>query len=138
MGVAPRRLTAARDLREDLCGDLAQLAARLDQVVTQDIYRADQRATEQHIGQVEAGLVGLRSEHDQITERGEGQRREDQAVAAAIRRLVISSFVAPLLLMALQLWLLSRAPRSRRCQQVHGASWGAGRFEYESGDTTCW
>ncbi|WP_433547154.1 hypothetical protein ACQPZG_20275 [Streptomyces sp. CA-294286] len=98
---------AVSQLREDLRGDLAQLAARLDQVVTQDVYRADQRATEQRIGQVEAGLAGLRSEHDQITERGEGQRREDQAAAAATRRLVISSFVAPLLLMALQLWLLS-------------------------------
>ncbi|MFF0740530.1 hypothetical protein ACFYVL_09015 [Streptomyces sp. NPDC004111] len=96
---------AVSQLREDLRGDLAQLAARLDQVVTQDVYRADQRATEQRIGQVEAGLAGLRSEHDQSTERGELQRREDQA--AATRRLVISSFVAPLLLMALQLWLLS-------------------------------
>ncbi|MER7514471.1 hypothetical protein ABTX82_40075 [Streptomyces lavendulae] len=95
-------------LREDLRGDLAHLAARLDQVVTQDVYRADQRAAEQRIGQLEASLASLRGEHDQITERTEQQRREDQAQAAATRRLVISSFVAPLLLMAVQLWLVSR------------------------------
>ncbi|MFE4869561.1 hypothetical protein [Streptomyces sp. NPDC056682] len=99
---------AVSQLREDLRGDLAQLAARLDQVVTQDVYRADQRATEQRMGQVEAGLAGLRGEHDQIAERAEQQRREDQAQAAATRRLVISSFVSPLLLMAVQLWLVSR------------------------------
>ncbi|MDJ0383171.1 hypothetical protein [Streptomyces sp. G-G2] len=99
---------AVSQLREDLRGDLAHLAARLDQVVTQDVYRADQRATEQRIGQVEAALAGLRGEHDQITERGDQQRREDQAQAAATRRLVVSSFVAPLLLIAVQLWLVSR------------------------------
>ncbi|MFJ8314066.1 MULTISPECIES: hypothetical protein, partial [unclassified Streptomyces] len=92
---------AVSQLREDLRGDLAQLAARLDQVVTQDVYRADQRATEQRIGQVEAALAGLRGEHDQITERADQQRREDQAQAAATRRLVISSFVSPLLLLTL-------------------------------------
>jgi hypothetical protein len=99
---------AVSQLREDLRGELAQLAARLDQVVTQDVYRADQRATEQRIGQVEAALAGLRGEHDQITERADQQRREDQAQATATRRLVISSFVSPLLLMAVQLWLVSR------------------------------
>ncbi|MFF0747097.1 hypothetical protein ACFYVL_42605 [Streptomyces sp. NPDC004111] len=69
-------------------------------MVTQDVYRADQRATEQRIGQVEAGLAGLRNEHDQTTEQGEQLRREDQAASAATRRLVISSLVAPTLLMA--------------------------------------
>ncbi|MGX1668630.1 hypothetical protein [Streptomyces sp. NPDC055400] len=99
---------AVSQLREDLRGDLAQLAARLDQVVTQDVYRADQRAVDQRISQIEAGLAGLRSEHDQSLDRAEQQRREDQVQAAATRRLVISSFVAPLLLMALQLWIVSR------------------------------
>lgn len=99
---------AVSQLREDLRGDLAQLAARLDQVVTQDVYRADQRALNQRISQLEAGLSGLRGEHDQGLDRSEQQRREDQAQAAATRRLVISSFVAPLLLMAVQLWIVSR------------------------------
>ncbi|MEU4999362.1 hypothetical protein [Streptomyces sp. NPDC021622] len=99
---------AVSQLREDLRGDLAQLAARLDQVVTEDVYRADQRAVDQRISQIEAGLAGLRGEHDQATERAEQQRREDQAQAMATRRLVFSSFVSPVLLMALQLWLASR------------------------------
>ncbi|WP_159393189.1 hypothetical protein [Streptomyces rimosus] len=47
---------AVSQLREDLRGDLAQLAARLDHVVTENVYRADQRVIEQRIGQVEAGL----------------------------------------------------------------------------------
>ena len=99
---------AVSQLREDLRGDLAQLAARLDQVVTQDVYRADQRAVDQRISQIESGLAGLRGEHDQGLERAEQQHREDQAQAAATRRLVLSSFVAPLLLMAVQLWVVSR------------------------------
>ncbi|MFG2143687.1 hypothetical protein ACGFRG_05740 [Streptomyces sp. NPDC048696] len=99
---------AVSQLREDLRGDLAQLAARLDQVVTQDVYRADQRTIEQRIGQVETGLVSLRGECEQITERVEQQRREDQAQVVATRRLVLSSFVAPLLVMVVQLWLASR------------------------------
>ncbi|EST27387.1 hypothetical protein ACWDBP_44380 [Streptomyces sp. NPDC001233] len=99
---------AVSQLREDLRGDLARLAARLDHVVTEDVYRADQRAFDQRISQIEAGLAGLRDEHDQATERAEQQRREDQAQAAATRRLVLSSFVSPLLLMTLQLWLASR------------------------------
>ncbi|MGW0731712.1 hypothetical protein [Streptomyces sp. NPDC002851] len=99
---------AVSQLREDLRGDLAQLAARLDQVVTVDVYRADRRAVEQRISQIESGLSGLRGEHDQATERTEQQRREDQAQALATRRLVFSSFVSPVLLMALQLWLASR------------------------------
>ncbi|MEU7583816.1 hypothetical protein AB0B50_40270 [Streptomyces sp. NPDC041068] len=99
---------AVSQLREDLRGDLAQLAARLDQVVTEDVYRADQRAVGQRISQIEAGLAGLRGEHDQATDRAEQQRREDQTQATATRRLVFSSFVSPVLLMTLQLWLASR------------------------------
>ncbi|MEU5434521.1 hypothetical protein AB0G73_14260 [Streptomyces sp. NPDC020719] len=99
---------AVSQLREDLRGDLAQLATRLDQVVTQDVYRADQRAIEQRITRVEAGLVDLRGECEQVAERGEQQRREDQAQVAATRRLVLSSFVAPVLVMVVQLWLASR------------------------------
>lgn len=99
---------AVSQLREDLRGDLAQLAARLDQVVTLDVYRADQRAVDQRISQIESGLSRLREEHDQAAERAEQQRREDQTQTAATRRLVLSSFVSPLLLMVLQLWLASR------------------------------
>ncbi|WP_369387238.1 hypothetical protein AB5J72_06150 [Streptomyces sp. CG1] len=99
---------AVSQLREDLRGDLAQLAARLDQVVTQDVYRADQRAVDQRISQIESGLAALRGEHDQSIERAEQLRREDQAQAAATRRLVISAFVSPLLVLAVQVWLASK------------------------------
>ncbi|MEU5809300.1 hypothetical protein [Streptomyces sp. NPDC047718] len=59
--------------------------ARLDHLVTQDVCRADQRATEQRIGAVEASLAGLRSEHDQVAERAEQQRRGDQTDGDADR-----------------------------------------------------
>ncbi|MFD0386285.1 hypothetical protein ACFQ2B_39395 [Streptomyces stramineus] len=99
-------------LREDLRGDIAQLAARLEQVVTEDVYRADQRAVEQRIGQVEAGLSHLRGDHEVMAERAGQLRSEDQAQAAATRRLVLSSFVAPLLVMVVQLWLASKGTAS--------------------------
>ncbi|WP_399932140.1 hypothetical protein [Streptomyces kanamyceticus] len=103
---------AVSQLREDLRGDLARLAARLDHVVTEDVYRADQRGVEQRITHLESGLGALRTEVDQSLERTEQQRREDQAQAMATRRLVFSSFVSPVLLMALQLWLASRGTAS--------------------------
>ncbi len=99
---------AVSQLREDLRGDLAHLAARLDQVVTHDVYQADQRATLQRIDQLETSLTTLRTEHEQYTERVDRQRREDAAHAAATRRLVISAFIAPLIMLLLQLWLASR------------------------------
>lgn len=103
---------AVSQLREVLRGDLAQLATRLDQVVTEDVYRADQRAVEQRISQVEAGPAHLRGDHEQMAERAGQQRREDQEHAAATRRPVISSFVAPLLVMVSQLWLASKGTTS--------------------------
>ncbi|MEV4741561.1 hypothetical protein [Streptomyces sp. NPDC049555] len=103
---------AVSQLREDLRGDIAQLAARLDQVVTEDVYRADQRAVEQRISQVESGLAHLRGDHEQAVDRAAQQRAEGQAQAAATRRLVLSSFVAPLLVMVVQLWLASKGTAS--------------------------
>ncbi|MEU1015372.1 hypothetical protein [Streptomyces sp. NPDC005898] len=103
---------AVSQLREDLRGDLARLAARLDHVVTEDVYRADQRGVEQRIARLETGFGTLRAEVDQSLERTEQQRREDQAQAMATRRLVFSSFVSPVLWMALQLWLVSRGTAS--------------------------
>ncbi|WP_171163388.1 hypothetical protein [Streptomyces sp. I05A-00742] len=85
---------------------------RLDQVVTKDVCRADQQAVEQRIGQVEAGLAHLRGDHKQMAERTGLQRREDREHAAAARRLVLSSFVAPLLVMVLQPGLASKGSAS--------------------------
>ncbi|MCZ4098309.1 MULTISPECIES: hypothetical protein [unclassified Streptomyces] len=84
-------------LRDDLRGDIAALATRLDQVVTVDVYRADQRATGQRLDALERDLSAVK-----------GSREDDQAQTAANRRLVISAFIAPLLLSVVQLWLAAR------------------------------
>jgi hypothetical protein len=84
-------------LRDDLRGDLASLAARLDHVVTEDVYLADQRAVTQRLDTLERDLT--------VVSRG---REEDQARQIATRRWVISAFVAPPAIYVFQLWAMSR------------------------------
>ncbi|MET9412127.1 hypothetical protein ABZX90_41380 [Streptomyces sp. NPDC002935] len=84
-------------LRVDLRADLAALAGRLDQVVTEDVYRADQRTVLQRLEILERDLTAAQR-----------QREEDQAHQTTNRRLIISAFVAPLVVYALQLWQASR------------------------------
>lgn len=84
-------------LRDDLRGDLAALAARLDHVVTEDVYRADQRTVSQRLDTLERDV--------QAVTRG---REEDQARQTATRRWVVSAFVAPPVIYVIQLWATSR------------------------------
>ncbi|MCZ1001194.1 hypothetical protein O1M63_29075 [Streptomyces mirabilis] len=84
-------------LRDDLRADLAALAARLDQVVTEEVYRADQRTVLQRLETLERDLTAAQR-----------QREDDQAQQTTNRRLIISAFVAPLVVYALQLWQASR------------------------------
>lgn len=84
-------------LRDDLRGDLAALAARLDHVVTEDVYRADQRTVTQRLDTLERDLTAVT--------RG---REEDQARQTANRRWVISAFVAPPVIYIFQLWATAR------------------------------
>lgn len=84
-------------LRDDLRGDLAALAARLDQVVTEEVYRADQRAVLQRLETLERDLLAVQR-----------HREDDQVQQMSNRRLIISAFVAPLVLYGLQLWQASR------------------------------
>ncbi len=125
---------AVSQLREDLRGDLAHLAARLDQVVTHDVYQADQRATLQRIDQLETSLTALRSEHEQYTERMDRQRREDAAHADATRRLVISAFIAPLIMLLLcSCGWLRAVPLRRERAALSSLNFGArGEKEHRS------
>ncbi len=84
-------------LRDDLRSDLQALAARYELVVTKDVYTADQRLITQRVDVVERDL------------RAEVRTREDAVTkAAAARRWMITAFVAPLVVAAVQLWLLSK------------------------------
>lgn len=84
-------------LRDDLRADIASLAARLDQVVTEEVYRADQRTVLQRLEILERDLAAAQR-----------HREDDQAQQTTNRRLIISAFVAPLVVYALQLWQASR------------------------------
>ncbi|TWE16961.1 hypothetical protein [Kitasatospora atroaurantiaca] len=84
-------------LKDDLRADLQALAVRLEQVVTKDVYQSDQRLLVQRIEVVERDLEA------------EARARADaEAKAAVTRRWLIGVFVAPIVVAALQLWLLSR------------------------------
>ncbi|GAA2154085.1 hypothetical protein GCM10009760_52640 [Kitasatospora kazusensis] len=89
--------TGIAGLREDLRGDLQALAARFEQVVTKDVYQADQRLMTQRVAVVERDLAA------------EARARQDaEAKALAGRRLMVGAFLAPLAVTAVQLWLLSK------------------------------
>ncbi|MQY11468.1 hypothetical protein SRB5_15860 [Streptomyces sp. RB5] len=75
-----------RQLRDDLRNDIIVLADRLEEVVTKDVYQADQRLVNQRLKALE----------------------EEQRTRANNRKWLVSAFVAPLLLVIVQLWLASR------------------------------
>jgi hypothetical protein len=79
-------------LRDDLRADIAVLLARIEQAVTKDVYAADQRAQQLQLDTFKRELSDL-----------ERQMEADATRAATTRRLVITAFVAPLGLFALQL-----------------------------------
>ncbi|MGY0466327.1 hypothetical protein ACW14Y_39595 [Kitasatospora sp. cg17-2] len=84
-------------LRENLRADLQVLAGRIEQAVTKDVYLSDQRLTEQRLGVLERDLAA------EVRARAAA---EDSAAAA--RRWLIGAFVAPLVVAAVQLWMLSK------------------------------
>nr|WTB35204.1 hypothetical protein OG781_42240 [Streptomyces sp. NBC_00830] len=86
-----------KQLRDDLRGDLATMSQRFEQMVTKDVYQADQRLVNQRIQAVE-----------DAQEAAVRQRESDQQQAANTRRWLVAVFVAPLLLGLVQLWFTSR------------------------------
>ncbi|MFE7093288.1 hypothetical protein [Streptomyces erythrochromogenes] len=90
-------LRAVQQLRDDLRADFAALASRLEQMVTKDVYAADQRAVEQRIGNLEDDLDELRE-----------QREREAADARTNRRLALSALVAPIVVALLVAVLLAK------------------------------
>lgn len=90
-------LRAVQQLRDDLRADFAALASRLEQMVTKDVYAADQRAVEQRIGTLEGDLDELRE-----------QREREAADARTNRRLALSALVAPVVVALLVAVLLAK------------------------------
>ncbi|MFC8449499.1 hypothetical protein [Kitasatospora sp. NPDC057223] len=88
-------------LRDDLRGDIQAIAARLEQVVTKDVYMADQRLMAQRVEVVERDLAAERK-----------AREDTEAKAIAGRRWLVGAFVAPLAVAAAQLWLMAKGAAS--------------------------
>ncbi|MDX2849280.1 hypothetical protein PV342_12575 [Streptomyces sp. PA03-3a] len=86
-----------KQLRDDLRGDLAAQGLRFEQMVTKDVYQADQRLVIQRIQALEEGLLSAIR-----------QREADQQQAANTRKWLVAVFVAPFLLGLVQLWVTSR------------------------------
>jgi hypothetical protein len=86
-----------KQLRDDLRGDLAAMSTRFEQMVTKDVYQADQRLVNQRIvAMEEAQTAAARA------------READQQQAANTRKWLVSAVIGPLLLMLLQLWLSTK------------------------------
>lgn len=89
-------------LRDDLRADLATMSARFEEMVTKEVYQADQR------------LVNSRLTAIEEAQRDAARAREaDQLQAANTRKWLVSAFIAPLVIGVLQLWLASRLGAGR-------------------------
>ncbi|WP_405889467.1 hypothetical protein OG427_02795 [Streptomyces sp. NBC_00133] len=78
-------MRAMQQLRDDLRADLAALGTRLEQMVTKDVYAADQRAAAQRMASLEDDLRDVQ------------QHRESEKLEARTnRRLAVSALVAPI------------------------------------------
>ncbi|MFD3456837.1 hypothetical protein ACFWVC_32260 [Streptomyces sp. NPDC058691] len=86
-----------KQLRDDLRADLAGMNTRFEQMVTKDVYQADQRLVHQRLVAIEeAQAAAVR------------QRESDQQQAVNTRKWLVAVFVAPFLLGLVQLWVTSR------------------------------
>lgn len=109
-------------LRDDVREGLRSLNARLDKVVSQEVYAADQRLREAQISDLRADLESKKATHGNDMgniqariEEIERRRREEAAKAeerrANDRRLVLSSLIFPLVLTILAAYLAARGGR---------------------------
>ncbi|TQK44397.1 hypothetical protein FBY35_5901 [Streptomyces sp. SLBN-118] len=78
-------MRAMQQLRDDLRADLAALGTRLEQMVTKDVYAADQRAAAQRMASLEDDLRDVQQ-----------QRESEKLEARTNRRLAVSALVAPI------------------------------------------
>ncbi|MET7530200.1 hypothetical protein [Streptomyces goshikiensis] len=90
-------LRAVQQLRDDLRADFAALASRMEQMVTKDVYAADQRALGQRIGTLEGDLNELRE-----------QREREESDARTNRRLAVSALFAPVIVAVLVAVVLAK------------------------------
>jgi hypothetical protein len=79
----------------------ADLTNRLDQLVRRDVYDAREAARD-------AAMQDLRKDLDTVTE----QREKEVEKRAADRRLIFTALVAPVLILALMIYLASRGVHS--------------------------
>ncbi|MFE7129325.1 hypothetical protein ACFVIM_00500 [Streptomyces sp. NPDC057638] len=89
-------LRAMQSLRDDLRADFAAFAARLAETVTKESYAADRRTDEVRLRALESNLAELRQD-----------REKEQAEARTNRRLAVSAFVAPTLVVLITAVLLA-------------------------------
>ncbi|MFF3516127.1 hypothetical protein [Streptomyces sp. NPDC002573] len=86
-----------KSLRDDLRADLAAMSARFEEMVTKEVYQADQRLVNQRLLAIE-----------EVQREAARAREADQLQAANTRKWLVAVFIAPLLIGVLQLWLSAR------------------------------
>ena len=86
-----------KSLRDDLRADLAAMSARFEEMVTKEVYQADQRLVNSRLGAIE-----------EAQREAARARESDQQQASNTRKWLVAVFIAPLLLGVLQLWLSSK------------------------------
>lgn len=88
-------------LRRSVEGGFNALNARLDRVVSGDLFQAYQQAVQRQFDDHERDIAGIKAER----EAEKGQRAADRKLVLTA---VFTAFVAPLLLLLIQLWLTSK------------------------------
>ncbi|GAB3209824.1 hypothetical protein GCM10027294_25750 [Marinactinospora endophytica] len=90
------------DMRTDLREGFAQVNARLDRVVSSDLFSAYQVQVAQRFAEVEKDLATLQTEVTEERKAHREEHRADERQRAADRKWVMSAIVVPIVLLLAQ------------------------------------
>jgi hypothetical protein len=105
-----------QQLREDVLLRMEDISQSLRGMVTEGVYRAEQRMDamrmdhlEQNVARVAAELEQERTASQQRADNADRLRAEDRARSDATRRLVFTSLIGPLLVALVTVWVTAVA-----------------------------
>jgi hypothetical protein len=105
LGEVDRRLEA---VHQDLKDDLRDLARRLDKKVDTEVFKLEQAAQDRAVQLLAERLTAIETAREREAEHAREERLRVAAQRTADRRLVLTAFITPILLVLLQAWLATK------------------------------
>lgn len=99
-------------LRRSVEGGFNSLNSRLDRVVSNELFQAYQANVQRQFDDLKRELGDLKTEHDTEIAGIRAERETEKSQRASDRKLIVTAvftaFIAPLVLLLVQLWLTSK------------------------------